>query len=93
MALQADPIKLTLKAPEIKQLKLHSDEPPSDFAFSFNVRRYTEELEEHHPDVNLGCAKCRQVWRGCTTCQTKARYMTVCSRCTSTHARAPTSFQ
>jgi hypothetical protein len=40
---QVDPIKLTLKAPEIKQLKLSSDEPPSNFAFKFNLRRYNED--------------------------------------------------
>jgi hypothetical protein len=38
---QVDPIKPTLKAPGIKLLKLKYDEPLSNFAFNFNLRRCT----------------------------------------------------
>jgi hypothetical protein len=40
-AVQVDPIKLTLKAPVTKLLKLKCDDPLSNFAFNFNLRRYT----------------------------------------------------
>jgi hypothetical protein len=36
-----DPLKPILKAPKTKRLKLKYDEPPSEFAFNFNLRRYT----------------------------------------------------
>ena len=39
-AVQLDPIKSTLRAPVIKRLKLNYDEPLSNFAFNFNLRRY-----------------------------------------------------
>jgi hypothetical protein len=38
---QVNPIKPTLKAPGIKLLKLEFDKPLSNFAFKFNLRRYT----------------------------------------------------
>ena len=38
--MQVDPIKLTLKAPGTKRLKLKCDEPLSNFAFNINLRRY-----------------------------------------------------
>jgi len=37
---QVDPIKATLKAPGTQRLKLQYDEPLSNFAFKFNLRRY-----------------------------------------------------
>ena len=40
-AVQDDPIKPTLKSPEIKLLKLKYDKPLSNFAFKFNLRRYS----------------------------------------------------
>ena len=40
-AVQVDLIKPTVKAPGSKRLKLEYDEPPSIFAFKFNLRRYT----------------------------------------------------
>ena len=40
--MQVDPIKPTLKAPGIWLLKLHYDEPHSDFAFKIKLCRYTE---------------------------------------------------
>ena len=43
--MQVDPIKATWKAPGIKRLKLQSDEPPSNFAFKFNLRRYSVALK------------------------------------------------
>jgi len=39
-AVQADPIKPTLKAPGIKLLKLKYDTPLSNFALKFSMRRY-----------------------------------------------------
>ena len=40
--MQIDPIKPTLKAPGTKLLKLKCDKPLSNFAFEFNLRRYTK---------------------------------------------------
>jgi len=40
---QVDPINPTLKALGTKRLKLKCDEPLSNFAFKFNLRRYTLE--------------------------------------------------
>jgi hypothetical protein len=39
-AVQAEPMKPTLKAPGSKRLKLKSDEPRSNVDFNCNVRRY-----------------------------------------------------
>jgi hypothetical protein len=39
-ALQVDPINSTLKPPGTKHLKLKCDEPLSNFAFKFNLRRH-----------------------------------------------------
>ena len=38
--MQVDPIKLTLKAAGTKHFKLKCDEPLSNFAFNFSLRRY-----------------------------------------------------
>jgi len=38
---QVDPIKPTLKAPGTKRLTQKCDESLSNFAFNFNLRRYT----------------------------------------------------
>jgi hypothetical protein len=40
-AVQVVPIKPTLTAPGTKRLKLECDEPLSNFAFNFKLRRYT----------------------------------------------------
>ena len=40
-AVKVDPIKPTLKAPGTNPLKLQYDEPLSNFAFKFNLHRYT----------------------------------------------------
>jgi hypothetical protein len=40
-AVQVEPMKYMLKAPGIQRLKLFSDELPSNFAFKFDLRRYT----------------------------------------------------
>jgi hypothetical protein len=37
---QVDPLKPMMKAPRTKHLKPYYDEPPSNFAFKFNMRRY-----------------------------------------------------
>jgi len=39
-AVLVDPINPTLKAPGTNRLKLKSDEPLTNFAFNFNLRRY-----------------------------------------------------
>jgi hypothetical protein len=39
-AVQVDPIEPTLKAPGTERLKLKYDEPPSNFALKFKLRRY-----------------------------------------------------
>ena len=39
--MQVDPIKPKLKLPGTKRLKLKCDTPLSDFAFRFQLRRYT----------------------------------------------------
>jgi hypothetical protein len=38
--MQVDPIKPALEAPGTKRLKPKCDQPPSTFAFNFNLRRY-----------------------------------------------------
>jgi len=38
---QVEPMKPVLKAPGIERLKLKHDRPLSNFAFNFNLRRYT----------------------------------------------------
>ena len=40
-AVQVDPIKPTLKAPVLKLLKLDCDDLRLNFAFKFNLRRYS----------------------------------------------------
>jgi len=55
MAEQFDPIKHTLKAPGSKRLKLEYDEPPSNFAFKFNSRRYTRGSQDAAPDGGGRC--------------------------------------
>ena len=40
-AVQIKPMKPTLKAPGTERLTLKYDEPLSNFAFKFNLRRYT----------------------------------------------------
>ena len=59
--MQVDPIKPTLKAPGTERLKRKCDEPPSNFAFNFNLRRYSQshkhvaEVMEHmYRGNNLG---------------------------------------
>ena len=51
--MQVDPIKPTLKAPGTERLKLKCDEPLSNFAFKFNLRRYLQQLavDNIYPDT------------------------------------------
>ena len=44
-AVQVDPMNPTLKAPVSKRLKLKHDEPLSNFAFKFNLRRFSKEMK------------------------------------------------
>jgi hypothetical protein len=57
---QVDPIKPTLKAPGIKRLKLVRDDPLTNFAFKFNLRRYNEVA--HPQDVNQAGAYTRPLF-------------------------------
>ena len=45
MAVLVDPMKLNLKPPGIKRLKLECDEALSNFAYNFNLCRYTMAVE------------------------------------------------
>jgi hypothetical protein len=47
---QVDPIKLALKPPGIKRLKLQCGKLVSSFAFNFNLRRYSKELRKLNID-------------------------------------------
>ena len=48
--MQVAPIKPKLKAPGSKRLKLRYDGPLSNFAFKFNLRRYSKEDDEWEDD-------------------------------------------
>ena len=52
-AVQVDPIKQTLKPPGTKRLKLKYYKLLSSVAFNFNLRRYTEEMEELKRSLEL----------------------------------------
>ena len=54
--MQVDPIKPTLKAPGTECLKLECDEPPSNFAFKINLRRYTVDQPPSNMDVDRTAA-------------------------------------
>ena len=48
---QVDPIKLMLKPPGTKPLKLKCDDPHSKSAFKFNLRRYTKDKAKFEKEV------------------------------------------
>ena len=50
-ALQVDPTKSTLIAPGYARLRPKCDQPLSNFAFEFNLRRYMKEFEASHGTV------------------------------------------
>jgi hypothetical protein len=52
-AVQVDPVKSTLKAPGTKRLKLECEESLSNFAFKFNLCRYTK------PSCSRSCPRAR----------------------------------
>ena len=60
--MQVDPIKPKLKPPGTKRLKLKNDEPLSNFALKFNLRRYSkandDEVEEAHVLVERHRQRC-----------------------------------
>jgi len=59
---QVDPIKTTLTAPGTERLKLECDEPLSNFAFNFNLRRYNKVLtdkQRRRAAVQVVSARCR----------------------------------
>jgi len=47
---QVDPVKLKLKPPGTKRLKLKYDTLRSSFAFNFNLRRFKKASEEEEKD-------------------------------------------
>jgi len=53
-AVQVDPIKPTLKPPGIKLLTRKHDEPLSNFAFKFNLRRYNWGFGSRRTQRSLG---------------------------------------
>ena len=53
-AVQVDPIKPTLKAPEIKLLQLEYGKPLSKFAFTIILRRYIVEVRNGGLDALFG---------------------------------------
>ena len=50
--MQVEPMKPALEAPGTKRLKHEYDEPPTNFAFKINLRRYRGEKRLKH------CARC-----------------------------------
>ena len=56
--MQVDPIKPALKAPGTKRLELIYDGPLSNFAFKFNLRRYTECLSSDWTYINKFLVTC-----------------------------------
>jgi hypothetical protein len=63
-AVQVDPIKPTLKAYGTKRLTLKSDEPLSNVAFKFNLRRYSKGCQQRSSDMTsagrgAGCGSAR----------------------------------
>ena len=71
-AVQADPIKPTLKAPGAKRLKLKYDEPLSNVAFTFNMRRYTRGWRRHTGMWRRCCGRCGAARTG-TPCAARSR--------------------
>jgi len=49
---QVEPIKPMLKAPRTKRLKLSNVEPPPNFSFEINVRRYTEAAKNKFTELH-----------------------------------------
>jgi hypothetical protein len=56
---QVDPIKPALKAPGTKRLKLQYDEPPLNFAFKFNLHRYSLDSDDEF-DPMMSFVKARK---------------------------------
>ena len=58
--MQAHPIKTRLKLPGTKHLKLKCDEPLSNFAFKFNLRRYIKDIRARiAPAIYGSVGRCR----------------------------------
>jgi len=55
---QVAPIKPQLKAPGTKRLKLKHDGPLSNFAFKFNLRRYSKVDEQGFEQMD-NAGRCR----------------------------------
>jgi hypothetical protein len=61
-AVQVDPVKPMLKAPGCTRLTLYYDEPLSNFAFGFNLRRYNPVdsvrfFQDYHDTHSFNIAK------------------------------------
>ena len=61
--MQVDPIKPTLKAPGSKRLKLEHEKLLSNFAFNFNLRRYTEGIPDKQIKMLSEDVPCAEVGR------------------------------
>jgi len=70
---QVQPIKPTLKAPGIKHFKLKYNKPHSNFAFTFNLRRYTKgETKEAEERAGVALAEAG-LGRKCSKCPSTTR--------------------
>jgi hypothetical protein len=80
-AVQVAPIRPKLKAPGTKRLKLTHDLPLSNFAFKFNLRRYSKEVTFVGGKQRVRCAcfsdfgfsDARQLYDGCDAAATKCK--------------------
>jgi hypothetical protein len=76
---QVAPIKPTLKPAGTKRLKLKCDEPLSNFAFNFNLRRYSKDGSAR-PDVPvvLEASATHSLYLQLTVCTLCGIYWLVC---------------
>jgi len=56
---QREPITPMLKSPGIMRFKPKYDEPPSNFAINFNLRRYTVVFICSHLSAGTKAGRCR----------------------------------
>ena len=87
--MQVDPVKTTLKAPGTKHLKLHYDEPLSNFAFTFNLHHYNLGLQPEFTVLSSLVAGCMERLNPGGSCWLVAqRYVPVGAMCHAAGAGA-----